>query len=125
MGPKPTSDMPDYILLLHESPEMFARVTGEEMQRIVTKYVEWRSALAAEGRLTSGNKLRDDNGRMIEPKGSGRVQVRDGPFTETKDVIGGYFIVRASGYDEAVEISRACPHLLFGGRIELREIEPT
>lgn len=118
--------MPDFILLLHDQPELFANLTAEDMQRVVTKYVEWRSKLGRDGKLTGGNKLRDDAGRVLEPRSRGAtVEVRDGPFTETKDVIGGYFIINALDYDEAIEISRACPHLMFGGRIELREIEPT
>lgn len=118
--------MPDYLLLLHESPELFANISPDEMQRVIAKYGEWRSKLGSAGKLTGGNKLRDDAGRIIEPRSrGGRVDVRDGPFTETKDVIGGYFIIRAADYDEAVAVSRDCPHLMFGGRIELREIEPT
>jgi hypothetical protein len=117
--------MPDYMLLLHDRPEMFANVTPDDMQRVIAKYVEWRSALAAGGKLIGGNKLRDDAGRILDPRAGGRVDVRDGPFTETKDVIGGYFILRATDYDDAVALSRDCPHLMFGGRIELREIEPT
>jgi hypothetical protein len=118
--------MPDYMLLLHDSPELFANISADEMQRVIAKYVEWRSKLGGAGKLIGGNKLRDDSGRILEARaGGGRVDVRDGPFTETKDVIGGYFIVKAGDYDEAVAMSRDCPHLLFGGRIELREIEPT
>jgi hypothetical protein len=118
--------MPDYMLLLHERPEMFETVTPNDMQRIIEKYVEWRSRLGAEGKLTGGNKLRDNSGKVLTPRGTGgKSDLRDGPFTETKDVIGGYFILTAQGYDEAVEIARACPHLLFGGQIEIREIEPT
>ncbi|HWL39534.1 MAG TPA: YciI family protein [Gemmatimonadaceae bacterium] len=116
--------MPDYMLLLHERPELFANVTPDDMERVIAKYVEWRTKLGAAGKLTGGNKLRDDAGRIIEARSpGGRVEVRDGPFTETKDVIGGYFIVNAADYDEAIAISRDCPHLAFGGRIELREIE--
>jgi len=114
--------MPDYMLLLHERPELFENVSADEMQRIITRYIEWRTSL--DGTLTGGNKLRDDSGRVIEPR-AGRVETRDGPFTETKEVIGGYFILRARDYDEATEIAKGCPHLLFGGRIELREIDPT
>lgn len=118
--------MPDYMMLLHDRPELFADITSDDMQRVVAKYVEWRSKLSGEGKLKDGNKLGDDAGRVLEPRAAGaRVDVRDGPFTETKDVIGGYFIIKAANYDEAVDISRACPHLMFGGRIELREIEPT
>lgn len=116
--------MPDFMLLLHASPALFSDVSNEEMHRIVARYVEWRSSLGAQGKLTGGNKLRDDTGRVLEPR-DGKVHVRDGPYLETKDLIGGYFILRASGYDEAIELSRSCPHLLYGGRIEVREIEPT
>jgi hypothetical protein len=51
--------------------------------------------------------------------------VIDGPFTEATEVIGGYFVISAADYAEAIEISRDCPHLRYGGRIELREIEST
>jgi hypothetical protein len=46
----------------------------------------------------------------------------DGPFAEAKEVIGGYFVIQAADYAEAVRLSTECPHLRYGGRIELREI---
>ncbi len=49
----------------------------------------------------------------------------DGPFAEAKEVIGGIFTIDADSYDEAVEISKDCPHLKYGGWIEVREVEPT
>jgi hypothetical protein len=116
--------MPDYMLLLYERPETFANVTSEQMEQVVAKYVAWRTRLGSTGKISGGNKLRDGSGRSLQP-GGGRVTVRDGPFTETKDVIGGYFIINAASYDEAVDLARDCPHLLFGGGIEIREIEPT
>jgi hypothetical protein len=122
--------MPDFMLLLHERPEMFADISPDRMQQVIAKYVAWRSKLTGEDKLAGGHKLRFDSGRVLEPGdgSTGRaagVTVRDGPYTETKDVIGGYFIIRAADYEEAVALSRDCPHLLFGGRIEVREIEPT
>lgn len=116
--------MPDYMLLLHERSEMFADVTTDQMQKVIARYVEWRTRLGAQQKLTGGNKLRDNSGRTLEQR-SGRVDVRDGPYTETKDVIGGYFIISAADYDEAVDLARDCPHLMFGGPVEVREIEPT
>ena len=47
----------------------------------------------------------------------------DGPYTEAKEIVGGYFLIEAVDYDEAVQICRSCPHLKYGGRIELREID--
>ncbi len=55
--------------------------------------------------------------------GTDKVSVVDGPFAETKEVIGGYFILEAKDYAEAAELSKSCPHLAFGGKIELRQIE--
>lgn len=116
--------MPDYMLLLYERPELFADVSADQMQRVISKYVAWRARLGSAGKLAGGSKLKFENGRVLEAR-SGGVAVRDGPFTEAKDVIGGYFVITASDYAEAVELSRDCPHLEFGGKIVLREIEPT
>ena len=55
---------------------------------------------------------------------NGQVRVVDGPYAEAKEVVGGYFLIEAADYDEAVEISKGCPHLKYGGRIELRQIDP-
>jgi hypothetical protein len=49
--------------------------------------------------------------------------VLDGPFSETKEIIGGYFAIQAEDYDEAVSLAGECPHLDYGGLIELREVD--
>ncbi len=110
--------MPDYMLLLHERPEAFESLSPQEMQGIIARYVAWRTDHSSH--VTGGNKLRDDAGRVIE-----RREVRDGPFAESKEVVSGYFLIAAANYDNAVEIAKGCPHLELGGRIEVREIEPT
>ena len=84
----------------------------------------WSQKLGAEGKLVGGQKLRDEGGRHLSGY-NGDFRVTDGPFAEAKEVIGGFFSITAADYDEAVEISKECPHLKYGGRIELREIEPT
>jgi len=57
-------------------------------------------------------------------RNSSSVAITDGPFAEAKEIIGGYFIVQANSYDEAVGLAKDCPHLDFG-TIEVREIEIT
>jgi hypothetical protein len=49
--------------------------------------------------------------------------VVDGPYSEAKEVVGGYGIIQAANYEEALELTRDCPHLAFG-RLELRETDP-
>ncbi len=88
-----------------------------EMQAVIERYTNWAGKLAAEGRMKGSNKLKDGSARHLTKLG-----VIDGPFPETKEIIGGYFLVEAANYDEAVEIALSCPHIEFG-RIEVREVE--
>ena len=50
------------------------------------------------------------------------IIVTDGPYSETKELVGGYYVIEAADYAEAIEIAKTSPHLRFGGRIEVREI---
>ncbi|MGH9766554.1 MAG: YciI family protein [Blastocatellia bacterium] len=115
--------MPQYILLLHETPSDFSNVSAEEMQQIIGEYVAWRRKIEAEGKFASGEKLKDEGGRHVSMR-NGKARVVDGPYAEAKEVMGGYFIINAANYDEAVETSKGCPHLKYGGWIEIREIQP-
>ena len=113
--------MGQFMMMLHGKPPTAGEHSPEEMQAVLQKYQEWSQKMGAEGKLAGGNKLADDSGKVL--RGTDKVSVVDGPFAETKEVVGGYFILEASGYDEAIELSKSCPHLNFGGTIELREIE--
>ena len=113
--------MPSYMLLLYDSPTSHEDLSPEEIQGIVEKYFNWRQELADAGRLVGSEKLTDGDGRVLRRRNGG-VRVLDGPYSETKEVVGGYFAIRAADYDEAVEIARGCPHLEYG-TIEVREID--
>jgi hypothetical protein len=115
--------MAEFILLLHEDPSSFSEASPEEMQGVVSEYFAWRDGLMQNGQLVGGNKLKDEGGRSLSRQ-SGNLRVVDGPFAEAKEVMGGYFIIAAADYDAAIEVASSCPHLKFGGRIELREIDP-
>jgi hypothetical protein len=54
---------------------------------------------------------------------NGKAAATDGPYSETKEWLGGFFLVEAPNYNAAVEIARQCPHLEYGGTIEVREID--
>ena len=113
--------MPGYLLLLHEDPAAFAHVSPEEMQAIIQKYTEWKTRVQNAGVLTRGEKLQDGTGRVLR-RTAGQTSINDGPYTESKEVIGGLFEIQAENYEAAVEAARDCPHLEYGV-IEIREIE--
>lgn len=110
------------MLLLHEQPPDFSQFSPEDIQAMIGEYLDWRRKIEADGKLVGGEKLKDEGGKHLSGA-NGDIRVTDGPFSEAKEVIGGYFAISAADYDEAVEISRSCPHLKYGGRIELREVE--
>jgi hypothetical protein len=114
--------MAQFMLLLHENPSAFAGLGAEEMRTVIGKYVAWGEKLRSDGKFVSSHKLKEEGGRHMIAGERGTL-VTDGPFAEAKEVLGGYFIVEASSYDEAVEIARGCPHLDYGGRIEVRQID--
>ena len=70
-----------------------------------------------------GEKLKDEGGKIMRQE-KNQVKVVDGPYSETKEVIGGYFIVKADSYAQAVELAKSCPHIKYGPKIEVREIDP-
>lgn len=114
--------MPKYMLLLHDNPNAFANVSPEAMQRVVEKYIAWGKKLREAGVMRAGDKLTDEPGRVMRRK-DGQVHVTDGPYSESKELLGGYYMIEADTYDKAVELARDCPQLEFGGTIEVRQVE--
>ncbi len=114
--------MAKFMLLLYETPNQFVKLSPQEMQQVIEKYGAWSGKLGAAGKLAGGEKLKDEGGRHMTSKNN-KLAVVDGPYSETKEVIGGFFILDAKDYDEAVKLSSDCPHLAFG-RIEVREVDP-
>jgi hypothetical protein len=115
--------MPNYLLLLHADEGRFQGKSPEELQGIYMRYRKWREEIVAKGIYAGGNKLRDASGRVMK-QSAGKVIVTDGPYAETREILGGYFMITADTYESAVEISRSCPHIDFG-TIEIREVETT
>jgi len=114
--------MQNYLLLLHEDEGQRSGIPHERMMAMLKEYGAWATKLRSEGRLVGGEKLADDNGKVLRDK-QGKVTVTDGPYAESKEVVGGFFIIAAKDYDEACTIAQGCPHLKHYGRVEVRQID--
>jgi hypothetical protein len=108
--------MARFMLLLYDVPAEWAKLSPEEMQKAIEKYRAWTKKPCTVDSL----RLADDRGRVLKSQG-GSVRATDGPFSETKEVLGGYYTIEAADYDEAVKLARDHPHLEYGGTIEIRE----
>ena len=114
--------MARFMLLLHDDPARFLAMPPEDLQQVMKKYRAWRDKLLAARLLHGADKLRDEPGKIVRRK-RGELHVTDGPYSETKELLGGYFIIEADSYEQAIERSRDCPHLEYDGTIEIREVE--
>jgi hypothetical protein len=108
--------MPQYALLLHSDNEAWKKLSPEEMQKKVEKYLAWRNKPF----VTGGAGLVRDTGRVIRAKGND-LSVTEGPFSESAEVMGGFYTIEAADYDEAVELTRDIPHIGLG-TIEIRQV---
>jgi hypothetical protein len=114
--------MAKFLLLLHTTPDRFSTLSPEEIQKIIGSYISWREALVKRNKMLGGEKLTDEGGRQLRKEG-GKVSVTDGPYSELQEVLGGFFMIEAKDYDEAVEIASTCPHVLRGQRMEVRQVD--
>lgn len=90
----------------------------EEMQASMGKWMAWIEKLSKNGTYITGEPLLP-GGKLISGKSK---NVTDGPFTEGKEVVGGFFIIHANTMDEAVEISKECPDYENGGSVQVRQV---
>lgn len=91
----------------------------EQAQQQMQKWSNWLKELGAQGHLKDPGQPLDRSGRLV--KGSQKT-VTDGPFAETKDVIGGYTLVLANDIDQAAELSKGCPIFEYDGAVEVRPV---
>jgi hypothetical protein len=115
--------MASFMLLLHRPVDRTrANLSPETVASVTREYMDWADRVRAQGRLKGSNKLTDDAGRIMRGI-SGRVSTTDGPFVESKEIVGGYFLLSAGNYAEACRIAEDCPHLKYGSYIEVRQVE--
>ncbi|MFL6548723.1 MAG: YciI family protein [Povalibacter sp.] len=89
----------------------------EEIQAAIDSFYAWYEQLVAAGKFEPGHRL------AIEAKLVSHVGITDGPFTESKEVLGGYWFVIADSLEEAAHIARQSPCLACGLTYEIRPLE--
>ena len=95
-----------------------SHLSPEAQQAHMQKWFDWVEKLTAEKRYVGGEALLPGGKTVTGPK----KVVTDGPFTESKEVVAGYFVVLAKNLNEAVEMSKECPDYVLNGIVEVREV---
>lgn len=108
--------MPHYMLLLYDNPTDWSKMSPEDMQKALEKYMAWTKKPF----MKDAKRLAADSGKVVRPHG-GKPRTTDGPYSEAKEVLGGYYTIEAASYDEAVQRTQDHPHLEYGGVIVIRQ----
>jgi len=105
-------------LLIFRGNEWHKGLSPEQMQQISDQWMAWFKRLMDEGKAIAGNPL-EPKGKIVSGKNG---HVVDGPFAESKEAVGGYFLLTVTDLDEAVAIAQQCPGLPHGAKIEVRPV---
>ena len=109
--------MSQFMLLLYDNPANWQKLSPEEMQKAIEKYMAW----ATKPFTVDSKRLGEDAGRVVRSQ-NGKPRTTDGPYSETKEVLGGFYLIEAKDYDEAVARASEHPHVQYGGTIEVRQL---
>ena len=107
------------MLVLRESSQNLSAQSDEGLR--VKEYSAWAQKIRREGLLVDGEKLKDE-ARFLNVI-AGRAVISETSSDPSEKAIGGYFLIRARDYQEAITIAQDCPHLKYGGTIEIRQID--
>jgi hypothetical protein len=110
-----------YLLLIYHSEQGFEKTTESDRAAVYQEFGQLREELSAKGKFLGGNQLAATTMATTVRVREGKRVVTDGPFAETKEQLGGYFLVNAADLDEAIAIAARIPSAR-NGTIEVRPI---
>ena len=107
-----------YALLIHDKPGSHEALADAERDAVYGEYF----ALSADARCVGGAQLQPVEMATTVRVQDGRTLTTDGPFADTKEVFGGYFVFDVADVDEAIELAARIPAARLGGAIEIRPL---
>ena len=110
--------MAKFLFIYRGNPANMANVPPEELQQTMQKWGAWIGEAMQKGWMVDPGDGLKDNGRVVDAK----KVITDGPFVESKEIVGGYSVVVADNIDAATALTKGCPGLSYGGKIEVREL---
>ena len=111
--------MKEFLLIFrNDYKEMADNASPEQMQTMLRQWMDWMGGIAAQNKIVDKGSRLSLHGKTLKPNNI----IFDGPYTEVKELVGGYTIIRAASIDEAVELAKNCPILTAGGNIEIRSL---
>jgi hypothetical protein len=110
-----------YMLLIHTDEKGWARLSPEQAAGAMAAYMAYSDALRAAGRYVDSSQLQPTSATKCVRVEGGHKGVSDGPFADTKEALGGYYLIEAADVAEAVDWAAKCPGASHGA-VEVRPL---
>ena len=111
-----------YLCLIYDEEKKLHSMTKSEMDALMQEYLAFTQSIRQSGHMVAGNELQPvQNATTVRVRG-GKVSTTDGPFAETKEQLGGYYLIEAADLNEAIQIAARIPSAKLGS-IEVRPIQ--
>jgi hypothetical protein len=110
--------MANFLFVYRGGNQYEAKMTPDEMQGYMQKWNDWIGEGMKKGWILDSGDALTPEGRVVNAK----KVVTDGPFVESKEIVGGFSIIKAETIDAAAELAKGCPGLLTGGKVEVRPL---
>jgi hypothetical protein len=116
--PKEKKTMPSFLFVYRNQPYDMSQVSPEQMQQSMDRWTKWIGQGFAEGWLLDAGDALMPEGRVVKSTQA----VTDGPFVESKELVGGFSVIKAESFDEAVRRAKTNPNIVEGGSVEIRQM---
>jgi hypothetical protein len=113
-----------YMLLIHDDEKAYGGLSDEDRDSLHQEYGAYTEALQSSGALVAGGQLQPTSTATTVQVKNGEPVVTDGPFAETKEQFGGYYLIEVDSLDDAIEWAAKIPSAR-SGKIEVRPLVPT
>jgi hypothetical protein len=110
--------MANFMFVYRGGNDDYATMTPDEIQGLMKKWTDWIGEGFAKGWMVDAGDALTEEGKVVHAT----KVVTDGPFVESKEIVGGYSVVSAATIDAAAELAKGCPVLITGGKVEVRTL---
>jgi hypothetical protein len=110
-----------YLCLIYDDEQLWARMSAAEQNALMGEYFAFSRDVAASGHMRGGNQLQPTSAATTLRVRDGALSVTDGPYAETKEALGGYFLIEARDLNEALQVAARIPSARIGA-VEVRPI---
>jgi len=119
--PEPIPETMQYMILIYSDESTYGRMNEAEMGELMAQYGAFHEEIAASGKMLGANRLCPTQTATTVRMRKGQAATTDGPFAETKEQLGGYYLIEASDLDEALAWANKVPTVTYGS-IEVRPV---